>query len=174
MADLTDDQISFLRERLDKNNVSVNEDESGKIVAVKTKKKKTSNVKRRTEFLNRPMTWGFVFLFIGVAFDAFVMFSIWRVESALGAETLEWLADKDMGHEVRAAAKESGMEWLPQMVDLYTNRFEILLIGFGIPALIAVALFILDYYLTDKRLKASREDAEEDLTTTIKDLGDRT
>lgn len=152
--DLTELEKDFIENQLkEKNNVEIIEKEDYiEIIELKKPKFDTKNF-----FLFRPTFWVTIILIIPFIITAFIMTTIIRIESFLGADSLKWLSSNNMSDQIQQVSQESGISWLPMFLDIYPNIGIIIGVIFAVFIILAAIVLIINFLIKDKKNKKDEE-----------------
>lgn len=141
MPEFKDDERDFIEASLSgRDGVELQETDEEIIVIKKKKVKKTKSKKKD----RLPILIG-VFFILPFILTGVFMISLFRIESFVGGKSaLEWLSAQEIDSEFQQTASASGFSWLPQFLEIYSNRGLIIAITFTISFLIACALIAYD------------------------------
>lgn len=149
MRELTDDEIALVNSSLESSGrrMKLESGEDGKAKITKLKPEKVTRLRRRLFFL-RPAFWGGMFLFIPTIVTLAIMSVISRVDAAMGSGALQTLSELSEIDLKALGFEEAGLDWIPQVVQLYESRTLILAITWGVCLLIAILFFYLHFRST--------------------------
>lgn len=132
MTNLNNNEKDFIELSLiGRDNVEIHETETNLEIVTKNKKKN----KKKPSY--KKMSYWIVaisilpFLATGVFLTA-----LYRVESFVGGrETLDWLSKQEITPQIQETIDGIGLDWLPQFLEIYSNRGLIIATIFTIPVL---------------------------------------
>lgn len=158
MSQLNENERNFIEDSLaGREGVELQETEETLTVVKKEKPKKAKRAKR--EKLPFLIAGFFILPFI---LTGIFMIALYRVESFVGGKSaLEWLSQQKLDSEFAKTAAGAGFDWMPQFLEVYSNRGLIIAITFTIPFLIAGALVAYD---VSQRKDVESHEAEEEST----------
>lgn len=145
---LTEEEIAFIEETLDSQEdlELLDENDQQRIRIVQKPKVK----KKKIPAYKNPMHWVVAFISAPILLSGAFMFFLFRLETILGAGSLEWLTDSGSGELVKNTAEEMGLTWLPQVLEIYENRWLIIGILFTVFFILAIIVIIYDNIVQTK------------------------
>lgn len=143
---LTEEELLFLEETLDRKEDLEISDSGEEIKIVEKPKIK----QKKVPAYKNPMHWVVGFILAPVLFSGVFMFLLLRLEIILGAGSLEWLTGSESGKLVEDTASEMGLTWLPQVIEVYENRWLIIGAIFTIFFLLALIVIVYDNFIQPK------------------------
>jgi hypothetical protein len=156
---LNENERNFIEESLaGKDGVELHETDQELAIIKKAKAKKAKKSKKdKLPFL---IAGFFVLPFI---LTGIFMLALFRLESFVGGKSaLEWLSAQERTAEFQQTAAAAGFSWMPQFLDIYSNRGLIIAITFTIPFLIACVLIAFDVKKRNDEEASSEESVTED------------
>lgn len=163
MRELSEQEQQFIQDSLPSQDMSWNRDSQQVESHPRPKKEHATPQKRshsRLAFWHwAPGIWGTIVLALPFLFWITLKIIFAQVNSKLGPGVLEFLSHKTMTSQVKAAAKEAGFDWLPQVVKLYSMHSTLILVAFAVAVPIAALLFTIGIVREKKRNRNIREDA---------------
>lgn len=144
--ELTEEELEFLQETLDVQDdleISEDNDEIKIVERPKVKYKKTPAYKN-------PVHWVVGLILAPVLLSGAFMFFLLRLETIFGAGSLEWLTGSDSGKLVKDTASEMGFTWLPQVLEIYENRWLIVGAIFTVFFILAILVIVYDNIIQPK------------------------
>lgn len=141
MSQLNEDERNFIEESLaGREGVELQETEETLTILKNEKAKKIKGVKKD----RLPFLIGGFFILPFILTGIFLV-SLYRVQSFVGGQsTLDWLSKQQLDSEFQKTASAAGFDWMPQFLEIYSNRGLIIAITFTVPFLIACALIAYD------------------------------
>jgi hypothetical protein len=141
LSQLNENERNFIEDSLaGREGVELQETDEKLTILKKEKPKKSKRAKRE----KLPFLIGGFFILPFILTGIF-MIALYRVESFVGGKSaLEWLSHQKLDSEFAKTATAAGFDWMPQFLEVYSNRGLIIAITFTIPFLIAGALIAYD------------------------------
>lgn len=151
---LTAEELEFLEETLeDQEELEFVEDNEAS--PIKKKDKPAFNKRKKVPPYKNPMHWVVAFILAPVLLSGAFMFFLLRLETVFGAGSLQWLSESESGGLVKETASDMGMTWLPEVIQVYDNRWLIIGALFTLFFVLAIMVIVYDNviqpYIQEKR-----------------------
>lgn len=165
---LTEAELAFIESTLDlKDNIEIQSTDENEITIIHKEEKRKKATKKTPPYKN-PMHWVVGFIMAPVLFSGVFMFFLMRLEIIFGSGSLKWLSDSDDGTLVVKTADEMGMTWLPEVIQIYQQRWVIVGILFTTFFLLAIAVIIYDNIIQPRlKMKKAEKKSRENNPSTV-------
>jgi len=141
MRELSPQEKNFIKKQLSvKETIKVVEEKDNFSIS-KVKKKKHV----RFPLFRRPIFWAGAVLVIPVFLITSLVYQFNKIESVLGKGSLNLLSTNDISDALLQDMTANGLEFVPQLVTLYSYRNVIIFSTFGLFLLISLILIYIDY-----------------------------
>lgn len=156
MSQLNENERNFIEESLSgREDVELQETDE-KLTVIKKEKTRKDKTARKEKL---PFLIGGFFLLPFILTGIF-MIALYRIESFVGGKSaLDWLSKQQLDSEFQKTATAAGFDWMPQFLEIYSNRGLIIAVTFTIPFLIACGLIAYD---VSKRKDLEPTEAEKE------------
>lgn len=170
MRELTEEEIELVNSSLESSGRRMKFEKSDTGASVtKTKVEKIKSVRKRP-IVFRPAFWGSVFILIPTVVTLAIASVISRVDSAMGSGALQTLSELS-GSELKELGFDSaGLDWVPQVVQLYESRTLILVLTWSVSLAIAATLFFFHFRSTRGESKTRVAKAQVSLEDEMEEL----
>lgn len=148
---LTAEELSFIEETLDLQDNMIVEGSNDEIIIVQPKEEKQKKLK--TPAYRNPLHWAVGLIMAPILLSGAFMFFLLRLEVIFGTGSLAWLSDTNSDGLVEDTATEMGIGWLPEIVEVYQNRWLIIGALFTVFFILAAIVVIYDSVLLPKILE---------------------
>lgn len=171
MRELTEAEIALVNSSLENSGrrMKLESSDEGGTKLTKMKVEKVARNRRRP-FILQPAFWGGVFLFIPTIVTLAIMSVISRVDAAMGSGALQTLSKLSEGELKALGFSEAGLDWIPQVVELYESRTIILVITWSVCLLVAGLFFFLHFRKARQNASEQVEEARFSLKDEMAEL----
>lgn len=134
--ELTEEEIAFIEESILSRDSATDRREEAREKRIK---------RVRTSPIFNLRVWAALVMALPILGTILLYVFIFQATSAVGgADNLNWLASQKMDTPTKNMLKQYNLEWLPQILGVYNQRYIIIGVMFTIGIVIAVALLMLD------------------------------
>lgn len=141
--ELTEEEIAFIEESILSRDSATDRREEAREKRIK---------RVRTSPIFNLRVWAALVMALPVLGTILLYVFIFQATSAVGgADNLNWLASQKMDTPTKNMLKQYNLEWLPQILGVYNQRYIIIGVMFTIGIVIAVALLMLDAWRKQRR-----------------------
>lgn len=170
MRELTEEEIRLVNSSLESSGrkMKLEIGESG--TSVKKIKTEKAKLARKRPIIFRPLFWGPVFIAIPALITLAIVSVISRVDSAMGSGALQALSKFSDGELEALGFDKAGLDWVPQIVQLYDHRTLILALTWGICLAISATFFIVHFRTSNSETKTRVVAAKVNLEDEMEEL----
>jgi hypothetical protein len=156
MRELSQEEESFIRDSLvRRKDIKIHEDNN----ELKISKKVPKKVFVR-HFWGRPLFWGGLFILLPLSFIGMFTYSIYHIQSVLGASSLGSLIESD-SETLNSMSQVSGLTWLPQFIEVYKQK-TVIFGGIFTGLIIIIAVIIIwDIFVLQSDAKKHEKEEEK-------------
>lgn len=167
---LSDDELELINSSLESSGRRFRvESKEGKTKVEHLKPQKVKHNRKRL-FIFTAGFWGGMFILIP-SIVTLAMFSlISRVDAVMGSGALKALSELSSGELKAIGFDEAGLDWIPQLVQVYEARWWILLITWGVCLALAGFLFYIHFRSYKTEAAETRETVKFDLRKEMDEL----